>query len=296
MLYLFVVRIVCFMKKYLNKSLYVIITITFLWLFCISFVFSSNVYYSQNSFISLLFAFIILLLLFLIYKFINDKFKNITYKREILFIIIFFIIVTIIQFVVIKELNVDPGWDYGVVFNNAYNYVLTGSRSRAVYIEYFQYFPNNIFLFVMLLVFIKLVLLIGLTDTQAAIIMNIIFIDAALLILCLVCRKKFNKKNAIFTMLITLFFLPIFLYTPIFYSYTLSMFIGILFVYLFTFINKDKISLKNILLFIIIGVLAFIGKSLKITSLIVFIALFFDLFLNNIKHSCIYFGTSIITL
>ena len=284
------------MKKILNKSLYIVIAIVFLWIFCFSFVFPSNVYYTQNSFISFIFAIIILGLWFLLYKFINCHIKNISIKHEIIFGFVFFILVTIIQITVIKYLSVDPGWDFGVVYDNAYQFALTGSRNNAIYIEYFQYFPNNIFLFIILIVFIKLGLFIGITAIQAAVIMNIIFIDAALFILYLVLRKKINTKNAIFGMIITLFFLPIFLYTPIFYSDTLTMFVGILFIYLFTFIDKDRLSLKNILLFIIIGLLVFIGKSLKITSIIVFIALLLDLFLNNkFKYSCIYLGISIIT-
>ena len=230
------------MKKILNKSLYIVIAIVFLWIFCFSFVFPSNVYYTQNSFISFIFAIIILGLWFLLYKFINCHIKNISIKHEIIFGFVFFILVTIIQITVIKYLNVDLGWDFGVVYDNAYQFALTGSRNNAVYLEYFQYFPNNIFLFIILIVFIKLGLFIGITAIQAAVIMNIIFIDAALFILYLVLRKKINTKNAIFGMIITLFFLPIFLYTPIFYSDTLTMFVGILFIYLFSFFDKDRIK------------------------------------------------------
>ena len=60
-----------------------------------------------------------------------------------------------------------------------------------------------------------------------------------------------------------------------------------MFIYLFTFID-NKINKKSIILFIIIGILAFIGKSIKVTSLIVLIALMINhLYKYKIKNTII---------
>ena len=115
--------------------------------------------------------------------------------------------------------------------------------------------------------------------------MNIIFIDLALLLLILTVMKKFENKYCIMAMIISLFFLPLFLYTPIFYSDTLSLFVGIGFVYLYINFEK-KYNKKNIINLILVGTLLFVGKEIKITSLFIFIAILFDYIkgLNNIKE------------
>lgn len=203
--------------------------------------------------------------------------KRIKLKHEIIILSIYFILVSIIQFIVLKCLNVNPGWDFGVIYDNALTYAKTGSRTGAVYLEYMQLFPNNILVFLIMVISIKVFGFIGLAAIDSIHLINIIFIDISLLLIYLTVRRLFTNKEAIFSLLITFFFQALFLYTPIVYSDTLSLFVGILFIYLFTFIN-NKNSKKNILLLIAVGVLAFIGKSIKITSLIPLIALIINYF------------------
>ena len=83
-----------------------------------------------------------------------------------------------------------------------------------------------------------------------------------------------DRKSAVFGLILSFSFLPLFLYTPIIYSDTLSLFIPILFVYLYLNIDKEKVlTKKNIILFALVGILLFFGKEIKITSLIIFIAI-----------------------
>ncbi len=265
------------MKNSLNKIIFILTICSFFWIILCSFFFESNVYYSQNRIISFSFSLLILCLWFYLYKGINHiKESRINIKFEIITLSCFFILVTIIQFAVLKQLSVEPSWDFGVVFDNAYNFVSTGSIENAVYSGYFQYFPNNIMLFCLLIVFIKIGSLIGISALASAWVMNIAFIDLSLLLLYLVCRKKFSKKTGIFSLVIIFFFLPLFLYTPIFYSDTLSLFVGISLIYVFSFINNKNSVVKNIVLFILVGIIAFLGKEIKITSLFVLISLIFN--------------------
>ena len=271
------------MKKKFNKIILLIIASCFLWLLLNSFRYPSNVYYVQNPFISLIVSVVILIAWYFMYMFLKRKIpEDLNRKYKIFLVFIYFILVTIIQVFVLNNFSVEPGWDFGVVFNNAYSFVLNGSRDGATYIEYFEYFPNNIMLFVLLVIFIKVGLAFSLSALQSAWIMNILFIDLALLLLFLVVNKRYGFKVSLFSLIITLFFLPIFLYTPIFYSDTLSMFAGIGFIYLYLcLIENQAYRKKYIVLLILFGLLAFFAKEIKVTSLIVLIAILFHFLLNS---------------
>lgn len=276
--------------KIINKSILLFSIICFSWIFIFSLFLDSNVFYSENSFISLLISPIIIGIWYFIFQFIQKK-KKITVRNEICFLIFYFLLVTIIQIVVLKELNVIPGWDFGVVYDNALKYAQTGTREGAVYSEYFQLFPNNIPIFLLMVIVIKIGMIVGFSGTMSIRLMNIVFIDGSLFLLFLTARRMYNSKVAIFSLIVSLFFVALFLYTPIVYSDTLSLFVGLLFIYIFTFIKDDNLSKKNILLLILIGIVVFIGKSLKVTSLIVFIALLGNYFLTHkIKTSIIFTG------
>ena len=112
--------------------------------------------------------------------------------------------------------------------------------------------------------------------------MNILFIDFALLLLFLVLRKKYDNITSIIGMIITLFFIPIFLYTPIFYSDTISLFIPLLILLLYLYVDDNNIR-KNNIIFILLGCILFIGWQIKISSIFILIAILFDYIINHKK-------------
>ena len=71
-----------------------------------------------------------------------------------------------------------------------------------------------------------------------------------------------------------LFISPFLLYTPIFYTDTLSMFVPVLMFYIFININENNSKKKNILLLICLGVVTFIGYKLKGSTFVTIIAMF----------------------
>lgn len=269
-----------FFSEFINLFTFLI----FIVIFFFSFVYPSNVYYSDNNILSIIFMFCTLAVWNILYLLIYKKIKLLNKKYEVIFLLIYFLIVSILQFTILKQLSVAPGWDFGMVFSNAKSFVYTGIREINVYPEYFQFFPNNIMLFVLEVIFIKIGSIFHIEAIYSAYVMNIIFIDIALLLLYLTIRKISNSKNAVFGSILTLFFLPLFLYTPIIYSDTVTLFIPIGFVYLFNMKDDKKIiSKRNIISFILIGFLLFLGKELKITSLIIFIALVMSYFIIEFK-------------
>lgn len=283
------------MKKVINKMIYLFIIIFFSWIFISSQWLDSNVYYTQNRWITYLSMFLFIFIFYLIYYLIN-KIKNITDKQYYIFAVIYMIIVIIIQIFVDCNLGVELGWDSGVIYNNAVQFVYNGTRAGAVYTEYFELFPSNILLLVIEIITIKIGAIFGINSIVSCYVINTASISFGLLILSLYSRKKYGNKTGLFTMIVSFFFLPIFLYTPIIYSDTLTFFVPILILFLFDYIEFDKFNIKNIIIFILLGILMFYGKEIKITSLIIFISLAFcSLFkIKNIK-SLLYYIIPVIT-
>lgn len=269
------------MKKIMTNSILIFTILVFSVIFIFSFFYESNVYYKTNFLMSLLFSGIILCFWFISYKGLK-KINYLTKKKEINLLLFYFIIVSVIQIIVLKNLSVAPSWDFGMVFSNASSFVATGVRNLQVYPEYLQLFPNNIMLFIFLVIFIKFGSFFGLTAIHSAYLMNILFIDLSLFVLFLVTKKMFDNKNAFFSLLVSFFFLPLFLYTPIFYTDTVSLFIAISFIYVYLHIDFEKsLNCKNIFLFIFFGILLFLGKEIKITSIFIFVAIFLDFIFNH---------------
>lgn len=254
----------------------------FLSIFISSFFYPSNVFYEENNFISLILAFLFILILCFMYKRFIYKKSDISKKYEIIILIILFFFLLLVELFVLKNLSVNPGWDFGVVFKNAETYVLTGIRDKTYYPSYFEYFPNNIMLFVMLVIFIKGGAFIGLSALNSAWLMNLLFINLSYIMLYLTLRKKFGNRTAIFGLVISFFFIAPILYSSIFYSDTLSMFVGITFIFLFLYLNKEKtFCFRNSLIFVLFGILLFYGKEIKITSIIPFIAIIIYLLFSS---------------
>lgn len=274
------------MQNNLNKFINWLVTLIFTVIFLFSFIYSTNVYYKDNNILSVFFMFLVLTIWGVIYWLLYKKLKILRKKQEMLFLMLYFIIVSVIQFIVLKQLSVEPNWDFGVVFNSAKGMAATGIRSFVGYPEYFQYFPNNILLFTLSTLFIKIGYILQLDALYSDYVMNILFIDLSLFILYLTIRKLYNNKTAVFGLILSFFFIAIFLYTPIIYSDTMSLFIPILFVFLYSFVKKKEINVKNNwIIFLLMGLLMFVGKEMKVTSLIVFIAIIFDYFICNLKLS-----------
>lgn len=267
------------MKKKINNVVLISTILIFTIIFVCSTFMQSNVFYSQNHLISLLFIIPIFIIFYNLFK-IKRKIQNISLKKTIIFLILYYIIVSILQFIVLKYLSVNPNWDFGVVFDSAVNYANNGIRANATYPEYFQYFPNNIMLFIIEVIFIKIGNLFGIKAIISCCIMNILFIDLALLLLFLVLRKKYDNMIGIIGLIISFFFIPIFLYTPIFYSDTISLFIPLLILLLYLYIDDNK---KNYIIFACLGFILFLGWQIKLSSIFILIAILFDYILNHKK-------------
>lgn len=263
------------MKNIINKSLMFIIAVFFLYILFSSLYLESNVYYKQNSFISLIVSIFILLIWIYMYKIIKRNKDKISNRKAFILLIVYFVIISIIQVITIKTLSVDPEWDFNVIYKNALDYVYKYNRLISVYPEYFDLFRNNIIIFIIDYLPIKVSYVLKLNPLYCCWGFNIMFIDLALAIMYKTIKNKFGVESAFFSLIISLFFVPLFMYTTIFYSDTYSLFIPISLVLV---INKLDDKSNNKIYWIILGILLFLGKEIKITTTFIVIGYMFRYF------------------
>lgn len=211
------------------------------------------------------------LLLGYIYKKWNQKFEKLSNKFTWIFYGIVTTIMVIIQFVIGYLVRTNPSWDLGLCIESAKEILQYGhSTDMAVY--YIQA-PNNIFITLLLAAVIKFFSIFQLQDVNiATLIANIVFIQVAILLLFKIAKSVYNNFTACFTLVLMFLFLPIYPYSTIMYTDTSSMFLPVAFLYCFIKIYQMPKDKKKYIYAAIIGVLAFIALSLKVTALIVVIA------------------------
>ncbi|MGN1299293.1 MAG: ABC transporter permease [Candidatus Scatovivens sp.] len=278
------------MKKNVYRLFEIMFSIIFLIIFIGFFFFDISVYCDVNPIISIISAIIILGIWLLIFKKILSKSKQWSKRKEIIIVTITMFVIVGLQIIVVKYLRVNPGWDFGVIFSNAKSFVLYGDRTIEGYEPwYFQRFPNNILLFIIYVVITKVGYLLNFSDiTLPLIIFNVLMVDVSIIILYLYLRKVYNKKSAYFGLILSMFFTPLLLYSTIFYSDTISLPFVIMILYLYTFYKENNTTKKNILICIIMSIVTYIGIKIKMTVIIVFIAIVIDMILNKrIKNVCI---------
>lgn len=262
-------------KHSLIRIFYLLFGITFSYIFIQTFIQRISMNYELNKIIYFLLGVLIFIIWYLIYKLIHKYYDKLSEKQELILLFSTFVIFVLIFIIIIITLKMPPQWDYGVVYEQARSYVLTGDRTDLNNSSlYLQYHDNNIGLFAFWVAIFKFVNLFGVTDfLTVATLVNAFMVGISILLLYLCLRKILDKKKAYFGLIISLFFVPLFTYIPIFYTDTLSMPFVMLILYLYLSLNKDKLlSKKNILFFLLILLLAYLGGKIKMTTWVIFIA------------------------
>lgn len=227
-----------------------------------------------------LFAYVVMFLLYYIYK--KRKFKFLDHNIDKAKFICIIIILFIIQYILTTLTYYCVGWDCGGVVSSAVA-LLNGNDFNVMY--YSQY-PNNIGI----LLLIKYVLVIANLFTKittiydgffSAIIFNIIMIDLATIFTFLTIRKVLGKKSSYLSLI---FIIPFMIFSPyilIPYTDTMTMLFPIMLLYFYIIIKElPKKSIKRYALILLEGFCIPIGMFLKPTVIIIPIAIVINEFLN----------------
>ena len=218
------------MKKVVIQGIQLFFVIMFLVLIG-SILFTPTIsFFKLNKFLVLLLA--ILLFLFFLFFYRWLKARDFSDHISLVILAMLFLVFLLLQLCACYYLRVNPTWDFGSVFNGASNYALNGDIGPISC--YLGDFPNNIALFSILVILFKIALFLGITDLFAVgIIWNCIMIDLTVIFLVYFIRKKTGNANAILCALLCLFVAPLYLYSPIFYTDTLTLIFPIFCIYLY---------------------------------------------------------------
>lgn len=214
---------------------------------------------------------IFIFILCFLYNKLNNKIK-LSDKRTYIFYGIITTIMIILQFIIGFKTRTNPTWDLGITINAANEIIENGHMTNMA--GYFVNFPNNIFNAVVLTVLFKFFGLFGLhSGNGPMLILNIALIQLSLFLMFKISKQLFGNLAACFTSILALLFIPFYTYSSICYTDTMSMFIPVAFVYIFMKIEKSTKISKSWYYYVLVGLLIFLALKIKVTALIMFIAI-----------------------
>ncbi len=170
----------------------------------------------------------------------------------------------------------------GAVYRIAAKYAI-GEKTDTGYL---YKFPNNIGITIVLGIIFRLSAIIKITNfSTVATTFNAIIVGLSGVMMYIIAKKIFGNKSAIMVLVITLFTTPFYLYSAIYYTDTLSLFMMLLMVYVYLLIQRLKKA--KIFGFIILGILTFVAIKIKITTSFIVIAyVLYRILTGDIKNIC----------
>ncbi len=170
------------------------------------------------------------------------------------------------------QLKIDPSWDFGRVYFGVQEMIK--NNTLAFTGTYFLESNNNLFAVFWIENAIRLFALFGsLSVIDGGIILNVISIASAVLLIFLAAKNAVGIKTAFITSLLCFGCAPLYTYSSIFYTDTLSMPFAALCAYLIVKgVKKCGSRAGGILLGILLGLSSFIGYKLKANVIFVCIA------------------------
>lgn len=184
-----------------------------------------------------------------------------------------------IQLLVGYWFRITPAFDVEAIYKGAIAWNRTGSPGD--FMVYFCRFPNNLGgLFVLGFVF-RIADLLHYNDYNGmAVIWNALMINLSFLLVYATCRKLFGTVRGIAALFFSVCCLPLIFYTPVFYTDTLSLCFPILGYYLYLQAKSAKSKMTRTLWFVLIGIVFSLGMWIKMTVIIMLVAIIMDILLT----------------
>lgn len=219
----------------------------------------------------------------IIYKLIN-KFGDVSEKNYYKILIIFSVAFFIVEIILGLKWKYDPMYDIGALHKAAAEWVKTGTFKS--YYDYFSAFPNNLGAMTFLFIFAKIVSLFGVTDFYPTfIIITSAMVTATMSLVSLVCKRFAGTKSGLFALAMILISTQFFFMGGAVYTDALSIMFPVLIIWLYL-VSNEKQGREKLIYYVLIGVAASIGGMIKITVLIMAIAVIIDMiFKHGVKEA-----------
>ncbi len=271
-----------------NKLWLIPFTFILIWIFFLCLLDSR--FPAFNPIVLLLLVIVNVIFLCFLFKKLSTNIKRIDNKKTMIFYAVITVLMVLLQFLIGYKTRTNPTWDLGINITAANEILENGHMTNSI--GYYLNFPNNIFNTLVLAVLFKVFSFFGFhSGNGPMLVLNIFLIQLAIYFMFQVCRKIYGNLSACFALVLSLFFIPFYPYASICYTDTMSMFIPIGFIYYFIKISSNDKFYKNIIYFVIMGLLAFLAFQIKVTALIVLIAMFIIMVVKKeiLKKGIMYF-------
>ncbi|NTV89059.1 MAG: hypothetical protein HGA22_01645 [Clostridiales bacterium] len=163
------------------------------------------------------------------------------------------------------------------------------------YYNYYYYFPNNLGSMSFLHMMFAIASFFGIHDYfLIGMLTNSILSISTMTTVFFICKRIRGVRHAVFSLVLFAFSLPFYFIAPAFYTDALSMLFPALYFYLYLLWKDAPKGKYSYLLFSFMVLVAFVGTLIKITVLIMVIAVSIDMFINMskkkfiISNICIY--------
>lgn len=221
----------------------------------------------------------VLVLSLLIIYVLYQKCADISNKRLYIVFAIMIVAMLAIQIAMTFLLKCEPPLDSGIINEIALSYAKNGNMEHIYdnlpkFPTYLIRYPNNHAIAILLSFYYRVIYLaLGYVPRMAPILLNVVFINAAIILLFFTAKKMFNNFFALITMISAFLFVPYYTYCPYFYTDTFSMPFTILPILLFVTACESNKTVRKVILFVCAGLACAIGYKLKGSVIIVLIAL-----------------------
>lgn len=262
------------MGRLLNKSYMIIAYFSI----CISLIIINIYHFCSNSIVISGFKFTIAIIgILLIIGFNKFIIKKLNEKSLNIVIILLTLIFLGLEIFSVRYFRVEPGWDFKWIMDKSWEVATTGHLQDP---NYFKVFPNNIAAFVIVTIGMKLFN----NSEIGAYVVNIIFVFISVVFCILNAKKIGGTKLALNVIILLVGCAPLYLYTPIVYTDTLSVaFPMITLFFILKFEEADKKSKKRYLYIGLVTVFSMIGYFIKPVAAIILVAFLIEKIIKEKK-------------
>ena len=229
-----------------------------------------------------------LIAIFIINKLFINKAKDSNLLKAIIVLMILFVILEIFS---LYFFRVKYNWDFKWVMDSAKERATTGTTQN---MYYFKIFPNNWGA----LIITTLGMRMAFGNEIGAYVLNIIFIFLSVIFSVLSAKKIGGNKLALNLMIFIIGCAPLYLYSPIVYTDSLSVAfpIATFYFWLLAKENREKSRKKYIFNTLMMAIFGAIGYCIKPVAGIILVAILIDeIFSNTNKKTIKQMGITIIT-
>lgn len=171
----------------------------------------------------------------------------------------------------------DPASDFGMVYSRAAAYATNGSLPD----NYFLYYPTQQGFYVLLCGIFSFLKLLGVTNFLVPlVVINTVAVCGAVLLMYFCARRLFGVKKALFILVGAFFTVPFLLSGAVAYTYTITLPVPVAVMLLWMKTRgywRSGENKKAILYFMLLSGIAAVGALLKLTVLVIYLAVLLDL-------------------